>query len=114
MFHKIVMPLTLLVFPFGVSANSIINGKQELDQRVNETISKLIKEQSIPGMAVGVIYQGKPHYYTYGLADIKLHRPVTTKTIFELGSISKTFTGVLGADSIARNEIKLTDPVKKY
>ena len=114
MFHKIVLPLLVLAFPFGATANSILNGKQELDQKVNETISALIKEQAIPGMAVGVIHKGKPHYYTYGLADVKRHKPVTSKTIFELGSVSKTFTGVLAADSIARNEIKLTDPVKKH
>ena len=114
MLHQIVLPLVAFALPFGAAANSILYGKQALNQKVNETIATLIKEQSIPGMAVGVIYQGKPHYYTYGLADVKLHKPVTTKTIFELGSVSKTFTGVLAADSVARNEIKLTDPVKKY
>ena len=114
MFQKIALSLLVLAFPFGATANSILNGKQELDQKVNETISALIKEQAIPGMAVGVIHKGKPHYYTYGLADVKLHKPVTTKTIFELGSVSKTFTGVLAGDSMARNEIKPTDSVKKY
>ena len=114
MLHQIVLPLVAFALPFGAAANSILNDKQALDQKVNETIATLIKEQSIPGMAVGVIHQGKPHYYTYGFADVKLHKPVTTKTIFELGSVSKTFTGALAADSVARNEIKLTDPVKKY
>lgn len=65
-------------------------------------------------MAVAVIYQGKPHYYTFGKADIAANKPVTPQTLFELGSISKTFTGVLGGDAIARGEISLDDPVTRY
>ncbi|MBI6549040.1 CMY2/MIR/ACT/EC family class C beta-lactamase [Xenorhabdus lircayensis] len=85
-----------------------------IGEAVRHSINPLLKEQSIPGMAVAVIYQGKPYYFTFGLADIGHNRPVTRQTIFELGSISKTFTGVLGGESIARGEIKLSDPATKY
>lgn len=88
--------------------------EKQLAEVVERTVTPLMNAQAIPGMAVAVIYQGQPHYFTFGKADVAANKPVTPKTLFELGSISKTFTGVLGGDAIARGEIALGYPVAKY
>ena len=88
--------------------------EKQLADVVERNVTPLMTAQGIPGMAVAVIYQGQPHYFTFGKADIAANKPVTPQTLFELGSISKTFTGVLGGDAIARGEISLGDPVTKY
>lgn len=88
--------------------------EQQIGKTVADTIAPLLKAQDIPGMAVAMIYQGKSYYFTYGKADIEQNKAVTKDTLFELGSVSKTFTGVLGGDAIARGEINLSDPATKY
>lgn len=97
-----------------VAGTAAINHEAALQTHVSTQVSQLMQEQHIPGMAVAVLWQGKIFYYNFGYADVAKQRAVTTETLFELGSISKTFAGVIGAMALERGTIKLTDPVTKH
>ncbi len=97
-----------------VAGTAAIDHEAALQTHVSTQVSQLMQEQHIPGMAVAVLWQGKIFYYNFGYADVAKQRAVTTETLFELGSISKTFAGVIGAMALERGTIKLTDPVTKH
>ncbi|MEI6000230.1 beta-lactamase [Paraburkholderia bengalensis] len=83
-------------------------------QAVDAAIEPMMSKDGIPGMAVGVIVDGKPRVFNYGVASTQSRRPVTGETLFELGSVSKTFTATLTAWAQVDNRLSLSDKVGKY
>ena len=81
---------------------------------VDATIPALMARDGIPGMAVAVAADGKSYIFTYGLASKNPRTPVTDGTLFELGSISKTFTATLASWAQAQHRLSLADPTDKY
>lgn len=108
---KFISILTLLFFSCYVNAEVSASLKDEL---VKETLSTFMTRNGIPGMAVQIYVNGQPSSYYYGLADKDKKIPITNKTIFEVGSISKVMTSLLLAQEIDFAKMGLNDPVTKY
>ncbi|GAB2893605.1 class C beta-lactamase [Paraburkholderia jirisanensis] len=87
---------------------------EPLRHAVDEAIGAMMRRDQIPGVAVGVIVDGKPMVFNYGLASLETHRPVTGATLFELGSVSKTFTATLTAWAQVNHQLSLADPVDQH
>lgn len=81
-----------------------------LRSTVDAAVLPLMGEHRVPGMAVAVVHQGRTDLFTYGVASKETNRPVDEHTLFEIGSVSKTFTALLSADLIVRGSCSLDDP----
>jgi len=68
----------------------------------------------VPGIVVGIVSPGGETYLSHGVLAIGKPGTVNEDTIFEIGSITKTFTGLLLADMARREEVQFDDPVRKY
>lgn len=73
-----------------------------------------MEREGIPGMAVGIVFNGQSYVFNYGLASRATGKPVTSETLFEIGSVSKTFTATLAAYAQAGGHLSLADPASKY
>jgi len=81
---------------------------------VDATVKPLMAKNGIPGMAVGVVAGGKPFLFYYGVASKATGQPVSQRTLFEVGSISKTFNATLASYAQVRGFISLSDRAGKY
>lgn len=81
---------------------------------VDDAMKPVIAQYGIPGMAVGVTLNGTRHFVEYGSASVKENLPVTRDTLFELGSISKTFTATLATLAEIDGKLALTDTVGRH
>ena len=67
-----------------------------------------------PGTAIvaGVIDHGVQRVYLAGSGGNG--RPVDEHTLFEIGSVTKTFTATTLATMVLRGQVRLSDPISKY
>ncbi|MCO7520220.1 MULTISPECIES: class C beta-lactamase [unclassified Pseudomonas] len=86
----------------------------DLQATVDGVIEPLMREQHIAGMAVAVYAKGQSHYFSYGWASKADKQPVSRDTLFEVGSVSKTYTATLAALASAEGKLDLAAPASRY
>ena len=82
---------------------------------VQQRIEQLRQEHGIPGASVAVIEDGTIVWAKgFGVADLASGRPVTTDTLFQAQSITKTLTALATVKLLAAKQIALDEPVNRY
>ena len=83
-------------------------------QLLSTRIQKDMKRLRVPGVAVGVWHKGRETCAGFGVTSVENPLPVTPDTLFQTGSISKTFTGTLLMQLAEQGKLDLDAPVRKY
>lgn len=79
------------------------------------TLAKAMARQNVPGLSVGVIQNGQVVMAKgYGVRELTARKPVTDKTLFGVGSVSKSFTAAVVAAVIADGKLAWDKPVREY
>lgn len=105
------LPLFLTVTSSGRPADA---ARDTLPDLVHRAVAPVMANDHIAGMAVGVIVDGTPHVFNYGVASLNSGRRVDDGTLFELGSVSKTLTVTLTSYEAVTGHLSLRAPVREY
>ncbi len=91
-----------------------------LKHQVDRLAANFMERSHDSGLSVAVVKRNpqtarlEAMLLNYGFLSKDHRQPVTSDTIYEIGSITKVFTGILLAQAINTGKIVLIDPVQKY
>jgi hypothetical protein len=111
---RLARPLVLAILSSALLPAAIHAADDPVATAVDEAVRPLMTEYDVPGIAVAVTVDGRPSFFSYGVAAKASGAPVTQDTLFEIGSISKTFTATLAGDALAQGKISLDDHPGTY
>jgi len=81
---------------------------------VNPAVEAAVARLGIPGVAIGVVERGETRTWCAGVTGFDHALPVTEHTIFQIGSISKTFVGTLAMVLVDAGALDLDTPIRTY
>ncbi|HEU5115160.1 MAG TPA: serine hydrolase [Isosphaeraceae bacterium] len=82
------------------------------DAKVQSLAEPLVTSGEVSALSLGVVVDGESR--TYRVPEGSSSDSKVDDRFFEIGSITKTFTGILLADMVVRGEVRLDDPVRFY
>ncbi len=81
---------------------------------LNACVLQELGRWTVPGAAVGVYQDGEARTLGFGLVSLETRQPVTSDTLFQLGSISKVYTATLVMRLVEAGKLDLDTPVVEY
>lgn len=73
-----------------------------------------MRETAVPGVCVGVLQNGQTHVAGFGVTNVNHPLDVTPDTLFQIGSITKTYTATLLQQLVAMGKLVLDAPLLTY
>lgn len=104
----------LCLFIVWPTASFAASGDADVEAIVSRKIRPLMEQYKIPGMAVGIVTAAGDRVLNFGVASRTTGAPVSNETLFEIGSISKTFTATLASYAQVEGELSLSDSVDRF
>src|SRR5512141_102047 len=77
-------------------------------------VENLVKKTGLPGCSMGILHQGQIKTEGFGVSNIEKKSPVSGETLFQIGSITKTFTATLAMKLVEEGKLDLHATVRSY
>src|SRR5258707_7518016 len=112
--RKPLLLLGLAVIPHRLPAQYVIGTRDSLTARVDSVFRAFDRTES-PGCALAVFRDGRIAYARgYGMANLELGVPITPRTVFDIGSVSKEFAATAILLLQHEGKLSLSDSLRRY
>src|SRR5260370_40360516 len=83
-------------------------------KQICERIPDAMKQFNVPGVAVGVYCDGREFGAGFGVTSTRNPLAVNEKTLFQIGSNTKTFVPTPAIRLVEAGKLDLDAPIRKY
>ena len=88
--------------------------RPDLTRTLEPALTELVHRHRLPGLAIGIVRDGEVVYaHGFGEASRGSGRPITTKSIFHMASVSKLFTATAAMQLVEAGKLELDAPLTK-
>ncbi|WP_231500055.1 serine hydrolase [Saccharothrix sp. NRRL B-16314] len=77
-------------------------------------VARLLEEYGIPSAAIGVLREGELTEFAVGVKNVETGEPATTDTVYQCGSMTKTWTALAFMQLVDEGKVDLDEPVRTY
>ena len=92
-----------------------MEGIEEAFERLNRFVAQSMERARTPGLALALTDRdGLIRVTTYGYADMAARMAVRPETLFEIGSVGKSFTALAVMQLAEAGKVDLDAPVQRY
>jgi len=81
---------------------------------IDDIVQPYMDHKATKGLSIGVYDNGNITYYNYGICSDENPVPPNNQSVYEIGSITKTFTTAALVQMIEEGKVQYNDPVSKY
>lgn len=82
--------------------------------RLEARVAELLAEYGIPSAAIGVLHDGQLTEFAVGVRNVETREPATTDTVYQCGSMTKTWTALAFMQLVDEGKVELDEPVRSY
>lgn len=85
-----------------------------LQAAMRETVLAAMDRVRVPGVAVGLLVDGEEITEGFGVTSVENPLPIDATTLFQIGSITKTFTATAVMRLVEQGKLDLDVPIRTY
>ena len=86
----------------------------DLQEKVDPLAQPLVDDGAVVGMVIGIVKGDEAQILAYGETKKGSKELPAADSVYEIGSVTKVFTGILLADAVRQEKVALDDPLQRY